>query len=401
MSGIVEIRPGLHWIGAKHPELKIFDELFPTRNGTTYNAYLVRGARKTALIDTVKAPFTGEFLKKLEALEAERIDYVVVNHTEPDHSGALGELLERHPEATILCTRPGENFLHQLYNRPLPTQVVADGEEVDLGGRVLRFLLAPYLHWPDTMFTYLPEDHVLFSCDAFGAHFCGERLYNDEVSDFSGEFAFYFDSIMRPFKDKVREAVAKVENLPIDLIAPSHGPLLRRDPRGAIAAYKRWAAPPPPGTRVLLLTLSPHGNTRDMAAYVRGGLQSRGLEVIERAIIELENRELRDLLEQTDALVVATPTINRDAPPPVWQALSLLSSVTPRGKVGAVFGSYGWSGEAVKLVEERLAGLKYALAVPGIHFRFKPSEEDHRACREFGEKVADFLLSQGAGGAAS
>ena len=392
MSGIIEIRPGLHWVGAKHPELKIFDELFPTRNGTTYNSYLVRGERKTAIIDTVKAPFTGEFLEKLEQLGTERLDFVVVNHTEPDHSGALGDLLERHPEATILCTRPGENFLRQLFNRPLPTRVVADGEEVDLGGRTLRFLLAPYLHWPDTMFTYLPEERVLFSCDAFGAHFCGEGLYDDEVPDLSGEFAFYFDSIMRPFKDKVREAVAKVEGLPLDLVCPSHGPLLRRDPRGAIAAYNRWSAPPAAGgPRVLLLTLSPHGNTRDMAAHARQGLESRGIEVVERAIIELENRELRDLLEQTDALVVATPTINRDAPPPVWEALSLLSSVTPRGKVGAVFGSFGWSGEAVKLVEERLTGLKYKLAAPGIHFRFKPTEEDHQACREFGEKIADFL----------
>ena len=394
MDSIVEIRPHVHWVGAKHPQLKIFDELFPTRNGTTYNSYLVRGKEKTALIDTVKAPFAADLMKKLAELQVEKIDYVVVNHTEPDHSGALDDILARYPEATIVCSRPGDNFLRQIFNHPLRTQVVADGEQIDLGGRTLQFFLAPNLHWPDTMFTWLPEEQLLFSCDAFGAHYSGEGLYNDEVADFSGEFSFYFDSIMRPFKASIREAVAKVENLPIAMICPSHGPLLREKPLAAVAAYKDWSQPPTNGTKVLLLTLSPHGNTRDMAHFVRAGLESRGLEVAERAIIDVPPQELRTLLEETDALVVATPTINRDAPPPVWQALSLLSSVTPRGKVGAVFGSYGWSGEAVKLVEDRLTGLKYKLAAPGILFRFKPTVDDQQACRTFGEKIADFMLPQ-------
>ncbi|MFA5514706.1 MAG: FprA family A-type flavoprotein [Desulfuromonadales bacterium] len=394
MASVVEIRPNLHYVGSKHPQLKIFDELFPTRNGTTYNSFLLRGAEKTVLIDTVKAPFAGDLLGKLDDLGVQRLDYIVVNHTEPDHTGALGDILRRFPEAIILCTRPGHNFLWQIFNLPLKTQVVADGDEIDLGGRTLRFFLAPNLHWPDTMFSYLPEERILFSCDAFGAHFCDDGLYNDEVSDFQKEFAFYFDSIMRPFKDKVREAVAKIKDLPIDMVCPSHGPLLRHHPKAAINAYKNWSQPPSNGKKVLLLTLSPHGNTRDMAAFVRQGLESRGLEVAERAIIELPPQDLRDLLEETDALVVATPTINRDAPPPIWQNLALLSSVTPRGKIGAVFGSYGWSGEAVKLVEERLSGLKYKLAVPGLLFRFKPTEEDNQACRQFGEKIGDFILQQ-------
>ena len=392
MSAISEIRPDVYWLGARHPELQVFDELFPTRNGTTYNAYLVRGSEKTALIDTVKAPFADDYLERVEKLSGGKVDFVVVNHTEPDHSGALEKVLQRYPEATVICTRPGENFLRQLFNHPMKTHVAAEGEEIDLGGRTLRFILAPYLHWPDTMFTWLPEEKLLFSCDAFGAHFCAEGLYDDEVPDFSGEFSFYFDSIMRPFRDKVREAVEKVENLPIDLICPSHGPIVRKGVREKLEAYRSWSLPLADGTRrALLLTLSPHGNTRDMATYVRQGLESRGVEVEERAIIAVEPRELRDLLERTDALIVATPTINRDAPPPVWQTMSLLSTVTPRGKIGAVFGSYGWSGEAVKMVEERLAGLKYQLPVPGIHFRFKPTDEDNQACREFGEKVGDAL----------
>ena len=231
MSNTAEICSNVHWVGARHPELTVFDELFPTRRGTTYNAYLVQGSEKIALIDTVKEMFSEEYLDKVGSIvPLEKIDLVVVNHAEPDHSGALGALLERNPDVTICCTRPGAKFLEELYERPLNTRVVSDGEEIDLGSKTLRFYMAPFLHWPDTMFTYLPEDAILFSCDAFGAHFCGPGLYNDEVGAFSSEFAFYFDTIMRPFKDKIREAVAKVEGLDLSMICPSHGPLFRNYP---------------------------------------------------------------------------------------------------------------------------------------------------------------------------
>jgi flavorubredoxin len=394
MANTVAICSNVHWVGVRHPDLTVFDELFPTRRGTTYNAYLVRGSEKIALIDTVKESFSDEFLDKVASLvPLEAIDLVVINHTEPDHSGALGRLLEKNPDLTICCTRPGEKFLEQLYERPLNTRVVGDGEEIDLGGKTLRFLMAPFLHWPDTMFTFLPEDGILFSCDAFGAHYCGNGLFNDEVGAFSSEFAFYFDTIMRPFKDKIREAVAKVEGLDLSMICPSHGPVLRKNPQAAIESYGSWAAAPENGTpRALLLVLSPHGNTRSMGEAVREGLESKGVEVVTKSLVDTPEEEIRDELERTDLLLIGSPTINRDAPSPVWRALSLLSSVTPRGKLGAVFGSYGWSGEAVKLVEERLKGLKYSLAAPGLCFRFKPTAEDIRTCRDFGAAAAEALL---------
>ncbi|BCR06116.1 MBL fold metallo-hydrolase [Desulfuromonas versatilis] len=394
MAGPIEIKPGVTWLGARHPELRIFDELFPTRHGSSYNSYLVRGTSKTALIDTVKAPYTEAFIENLSSLvPLEQIDLVVVNHTEPDHSGALGRLLELNPEIEVYCTRPGENFLKQLFEQPMKTHPVAEGEEIDLGGRTLRFILAPSLHWPDTMFTYLVEDAILFSCDAFGSHYCSDKLYNDEAGDFTAEFEQYFDTIMRPFKEKIREAVAKVEGLPIELVCPSHGPVLRSHPKAAIARYKELAAAPPASAakRALVLTLSPHGNTRQMARSVAAGLQAQGVEVAEYSLIDADTQVLRSELERCDALVVGTPTINRDAPPPVWNALSLLSSVTPKGKLGAVFGSFGWSGEAVNLVEERLKGLKYSLPVPGLTYRFKPTDHDIQECRDFGEQVGKAL----------
>jgi flavorubredoxin len=391
MDQIQQIIPGVDWVGVRHPELKIFDELFPTHNGTTYNAYLVRGRDKTALIDTVKEPFTEDLLAKLEAIGGlDAIDLVVVNHTEPDHSGALRHLLARRPDLPVYCSKPAQNFLAQLLNAPFNAQVVSDGMEIDLGGRTLRFLLAPSLHWPDTMFTYLVEDALLFPCDAFGAHYCAQKLFDDEIPDFTQDFLSYFDCIMRPFKEKVREAVAKVEQLPLKMICPSHGPIHRRNPQAVIDTYRRLAALPPASAkpRALMLTLSSHGNTRQMAAAVREGVESQGFDVVEMRLCELRDGDLRDELELTDLVLVGTATINRDAPPQVWHALSLFSLVTPKAKVAAAFGSFGWSGEAVKLVEERLKGLRFKPAAAGLTLRFRPTEEDLAACRKFGVEAA-------------
>ncbi|MDT8441149.1 MAG: FprA family A-type flavoprotein [Desulfuromonadales bacterium] len=397
MDSYQQIGDNLYWVGARHPELKIFDELFPTHNGTTYNSYLVRGTEKTALLDTVKAPFTAEFLDRLDQLcGLDAIDLVVVNHTEPDHSGALAALLERRPDLPVYCSKPAENFLKQLLNKPFNAQVVTDNSEVDLGGKTLRFILAPSLHWPDTIFTYLVEDGVLFPCDAFGAHYCSQKLFNDEIPDFTADFLFYFDCIMRPFKEKVRQAVDKLDGLTLNMICPSHGPLHRHEPRAVIDAYRRLSAPPPENQqpRALLLTLSSHGNTRQMAAAVSEGLAGKGFEVQEMRMCELRDGDLRDELELADLVLVGTPTINRDAPPQVWHALSLFSLVTPKASVAGVFGSFGWSGEAVKMVEERLKGLRFKLPVESLCFRFQPTGDDFDRCREFGRAMAAAVLGE-------
>lgn len=379
------------WVGVRHPDLEIFDELFPTHNGTTYNSYVVRGQDKTALIDTVKAPFTDEFLGKIEeAVGFDNIDLVVISHTEPDHSGALGRLLEKNPDLQVYCSRPSQNFLNQLLNHPFNANVVSDGDELDLGGLTLRFILAPYLHWPDTIFTYLVEEEILFPCDAFGAHYCPNKLFDDEIPDFSKDFYFYFDCIMRPFKDKVRDAVAKVENLGLQMICPSHGPIRRRDPKAVIDSYKRLSVPPPEFAqpRALMLTLSSHGNTHTMAATIREELEAKGFEVVTMRMCEMRDGDLRDELELADLILVGSATINRDAPPQAWHALSLFSLVTPKAKIAGAFGSFGWSGEAVKHIEERLKSLRFKLPVPGLTLRFTPTEENLQECRDFARQLA-------------
>ncbi len=391
MEHYQEVTNNVFWVGVRHAELQIFDELFPTHNGTTYNSYVVKGSEKTALIDTVKAPFTEEFFAKIdECVGLDNIDLVVVNHTEPDHSGALIKLLEKRPDLPVYCSRPAQNFLSQLLNGPFNAQVVSDGGEVDLGGRTLRFVLAPYLHWPDTMFTYLVEDAVLFPCDAFGAHYCASKLFDDEIPDFSQDFHFYFDCIMRPFKDKVRAAVSKVDELELKLICPSHGPIRRSDPGAVVDSYRRWSALPPeqPNPRALMLTMSAHGNTHRMAKEIREELEKQNFHVVDLRMCELRDSDLRDELELADLVLVGTSTINRDAPPQAWHAMSLFSLVTPKAKIAAAFGSFGWSGEAVKLVEERLKGLRFKIPVPGLTLRFSPTDDNLRECREFAGQVA-------------
>ncbi len=397
MENSIQVVHGVHWVGVRHPDLKVFDDLFPTRNGTTYNSYLIQGTNKTALIDTVKEPFAGEFFSKVgEHIDPAKVDIVVVNHTEPDHSGAVAQLIEKNPAVQVYCSKAGENFLKQLLNRSFNAVIVNDGDEVDLGGKTLRFIMAPYLHWPDTIFTYLVEEELLFPCDAFGAHYCPDKLFDDEINEFYSDFHFYFDCIVRPFKDKVRDALKKCEGLPIKMVCPSHGPIRRSSGQFAIESYARWCAAPSNSgkPKALLAVLSSHGNTRDMAKVIETELFAQGVDVTTFALSDMRDDDYRDALEHADVLLIGTPTIQRDAPPHVWHALSLISSVTPKSKLGAVFGSFGWSGEAVKMVEQRLTGLKYKLVAEGLTFRFTPTKENMEACRAFAEQVAGVVLTE-------
>lgn len=396
MNEVIEIKKDLHWLGALHPDLRMFDDLFPTEHGTTYNSYLIKGGEKIALIDAVKGKFTDQFLDKIRTVaDPAKIDYIIVNHSEPDHSGALAYLLENCPNATVLCTQAAKNFLTNMIRRPFPCKVVKDGETVDLGGRTLRFILAPFLHWPDTMFTRLEEERIMFTCDAFGAHYCNTKsIFNDEIEDFSSARQFYFDCLVRPFKDKVLSAIEKVRHDVIDMICPSHGPIIRKDPWRVIEQYENWSKPVNSGKRIVLLYISPHGNTEKMAAAVAEGARKDGLEVVCQSVARLSDRELRDLLETGDALLFGVPTINRDVPKPIWDLLSFFSTVKLKTNIAAVFGSYGWSGEACKLVEDRLKGMGFKLAGEAVRGMFTPTDELLDDCRKLGAAVAEQVAAR-------
>ncbi len=402
----INIAPGVHWIGALDPGLRSFDMILRTANGTTYNAYAVRGSDGVAIIDTVKAEFADEFFARLaHVARLEEIRVIVLNHLEPDHTGALPELLRRAPQARLIISKRAPAMLKALLKPTedqLDYEVVDTGDEVSLGDRRLRFLNTPYLHWPDTQCTYLVEQQVLFSGDVFGCHHCDLRLFNDRVGEFRFSFDYYYAHIMRPFKSHVRDALKLIEPLPLTLIAPAHGPILRERPRRYVTRYRElsssgegfdrpFEANDQPAS-LIVFYLSAYGSTTRMAEAVQAGAEAvPGLRV---SLYDLEGSEIApfiDLIEEADALAFGSPTVNGDAVKPIWDLLSSLGGISLRGKIGAAFGSYGWSGEAVPMIEDRLRGLKMRVPVSGLRLQLTPTAAELDACRAFGRQIAEAM----------
>ncbi len=401
----VEVAPGVHWIGALDPTLRTFDIILKTANGTTYNAYLVRGETGVAIVDTVKAEFADEFFARLESVARyDEIRAIVLNHLEPDHTGALPELMRRAPGASLYISTRANSMLKALLkpaDGALEYTTVGTGDEVDLGGRTLRFLHTPFLHWPDTQCTYLVEGQVLFSGDVFGCHYCDNRLFNDRVGDFRFSFDYYYAHIMRPFKQHVMEALRLIEPLPLKIIAPTHGPILRERPRRYVTHYRELStsslSDPFGGDEKSLVVfyMSSYGNTARMADAVRAGADAVG--GVRVSLYDLEGGEIDpfvDLIEEADGLAFGSPTINGDAVKPVWDLLSSLAVVNLKGKLGAAFGSYGWSGEAVRMIEDRMRGLKMRVPVAGLRVKLIPTEEELAECRVFGSRIAEALVGK-------
>lgn len=384
------------WVGALDPLVRTFDVIMKAEEGTTYNSFLVRGSHKTALIDTVKEKFIPEFISNLAEFGGPgNIDYIVLNHTEPDHSGALGELIDRMPGAQVIISQKAEIFLRHLLNREVNIRLVGDGDTIDLGGERLRFVSAPFLHWPDTMFTYLERTRVLFTCDFLGSHYCDDRFFNNLVNDFSRSFRYYFQSIIRPSKKYVLDAVSKLEELDIEIIAPGHGPILRKDARKYIEMYREWSRVERAFEKLLLIFyVSIYGNTARMAAEIAKGVREEGVAARIFDVTETKPEDVLDEIEKADGVVVGSPTINHDAVKPIWDLLSSLATINVSGKVGASFGSYAWSGQAPKLIEERLRGLRFKIPEPFVRAQFVPTESDIKACREFGSRLAKSLASE-------
>jgi flavorubredoxin len=387
-----EIEKNIYWTGALDPDLRLFDVLFPTEHGTTYNSYLVRGD-KVAIIDTAKGRCYDQFLTNVTSLVApEDVDYVICNHLEPDHSGSLAAFLKEAKNAQVVVSRTGEHYVRNILNADVSPLKMGDDDVLDLGGKTLRFVFAPFLHWPDTMFTYAVEDKVLFPCDVFGSHFCDERMYDDLVGDFSEEFEVYYRGIMGPFKDKMLEAIDKIKDLEIDIICPSHGPILRSDPWKYVNQYVEWSTLPASEAKsILVFYASAHGNTKMMAEEIAEGASVEGVEVEVFDLTETAPGEVVDRIEVADALIIGSPTFNGDAVKPVWDLLSSLATIKLRGKVGAAFGSYGWSGEAVGMIEDRLKGLKFKVPEAGLKFTLVPTAQELESCREFGARIAESL----------
>lgn len=392
----MRIKPDIFQVGVKDPDLRMFDIVIPTEWGTTYNSYLV-GQENPVLIDTVKVQFAEEFFANLEArMDISKLQYLIVNHTEPDHAGSIKKLLERAPHVTIYASRAAIQFLQEQLNFAFQHVVVKCQDTLKVGNKTFRFIMAPFLHWPDTMFTYLEEEKVLFTCDGFGCHYCsptGNMLQSKEP-DFTPAIHHYFDFIMGPFKPKVLEAIEKIRALPIELIAPGHGPILDSDPWKVVNLYEKWSKTQvvSSGRKVIIAYVSAYGHTKAMAEHIAEGLQSEGIhpEVIDLALRSEE--ETKEALRSFDGLIVGSPTLNRDVVEPVWKALELVDLTQAKGKKCAAFGNYGWSGEAVPLLEERLKQMGMASVLPGLKVRFGIGPAEEAACQTFGRDFAQAVI---------
>ncbi len=399
----VQIAEDMHWIGALDPSLRTFDIILKTANGTTYNSYLIRGSEGVAVIDTVKEQFSDVFFARLEsAARYDEIKVIVLNHLEPDHSGALPELMRRAPQAQLYISQQAQGMLKALLkNEDFDFKTVTTGDSVSLGNRTLRFLHTPYLHWPDTMCTYLEEKKTLFSGDVFGCHFCDNRLFNDLAGDFRFSFEYYYSHIMRPFKEYVLRALKLIEPLELNTIAPAHGPILRDRPRDYVKRYRELSTArlhnevADKDKSLLVFYISSYGNTARMAEAIYAGADD--VKDVRVSLYDLEGSEVGpfvDLIEEADGIVFGSPTINGDAVKPVWDLLSSLAVVSTRGKTGAAFGSFGWSGEAIRMMEDRMRGLKMLLPVPGLKVKLIPTDEELQRCREFGRDIANALVGR-------
>lgn len=392
----MKIKEGVYWVGVKDPKLRIFDVIMQAEAGTTYNSYLILGNEKVALVDTVKASFRDEFFKKIEEIiPIEKIDYIILNHLEPDHSGALPYILEK-TKARVVISKNAQVILKELLHRDINPMLVGDGNSISLGDKTLEFIQAPFLHWPDTMFTYLVEDSILFPCDFLGCHYCDENsIFNDETLDFSFSFKHYFFTIMRPFKEYSLQAIKKIENKKIEIVAPSHGPILRNDPWKYINLYREWSTPKKKDyKKAVIFYASPYGGTAAMAQNIAKGLMDNRIvtEIFDLSGTGIDETII-DIIEESDALIVGSSTINGDAIKPVWILLASLATISLRNKIGFAFGTYAWSGEAAKMIENRMKDLKMKVPEPFLRAQMVPTEEDLQKSYEVGKRLAEVIKS--------
>jgi len=353
-----QIRPGVHWLGAIDWNRRLFDALIPLPDGTSYNAYLVQGAAKTALLDAVDPAMEDVLMHQLAGVE--RIDYVISQHAEQDHSGAIPTVLAKYPQATVVCTPKAKDLLvDHLGVAPERIQTVEDGETLDLGGKTLRFLYTPWVHWPETMVTHLPEDRILFSCDFFGSHVATSNLYAGDDPYINEAAKRYYAEIMMPFRKMVARNVQKVREVEFDLIAPSHGPIYDH-PAGILSAYEDWVSDRV-SNLVVVPYISMHGSTGRMVDYLIAALAERGVSVQPFELSTTDIGKLAMALVDAATIVIGTPTVHGGPHPSVFSATHLANALRPKLKYAAIIGSYGWGTRAVERIAELIPNLKVEL----------------------------------------
>lgn len=397
----LKLKENFYWLGVQDPELKVFDITMTTEFGSSYNSYLLKGSEKTVVFETAKAKFADQYFDKLgELVAVSDIDYLVVNHTEPDHAGSIAKLIERNPEITVVGSQMAIAFLKEITNGEFKSQVVKDGDTLSLGDKTLRFISAINLHWPDAIYTYIVEDKTLISCDSFGAHYAFDevlvsklRTKGEEVyMEYLDQVHYYYQCIMKPFHAFVQQAINRIKNLEIDMICTGHGPVLDENPWEIVHLYEEWAAAPPANPRktIVMPYVSAYGYTAALAEKIAEGVRSAGdFEVRLYDMVEAERVEVIDEILKADGLLLGTPTMVGDALEPIWDLLLGVHPIQVAGKPASAFGSFGWSGEGVPNILARMGQLRMKVFEEGYKVRFNPSSTQLEGAFAFGKRFAE------------
>ncbi len=395
----LKLKDGLYWTGILDPQLRVFDIIMNTEYGTTYNSYLLKGSGKIALFETAKRKCMDEYLDKLTSLiDIKDIDYIIVDHTEPDHAGSAEKLIELNPAIKLVGTATAISFMKEICNTDFASIIVKEGDTLSLGDKTLRFIAAPNLHWPDAMYTYVEEDKVLLTCDSFGAHYSLDEVLSSKIKnqeDYMSALRYYFDNIIGPFKPYVLKAIDKIKDLDIDMICPGHGPVLDEDPWKIVNIYKGWSTEINPNTKktVVIPYVAAYGYTEILANKIAEGIKAAGdIDVKLFDMVASDQAQVLGEIYWADGILFGTPTILGEALKPIWDLTTSIFPVLHGGKIASAFGSYGWSGEAVPHMIERLKQLRMKVYGNGLRVRFKPSESQLADAYEFGYNFGRSVL---------
>jgi flavorubredoxin len=383
---IFEISNKIYWVGVRDWNRRLFDALIPLPKGTTYNAYLVIGDNKKALIDTVNPGFEKELEERIRKVEdPSGLDYVIMNHAEPDHAGSIPHIMSINSKATLITTSKGAKMAQTFYKVPENRiKTVADGDSVDLGNKTLRFIEAPMLHWPETMFTYVPENKTLFPCDFFGSH-VAEGLYDDEVEDLTVHAQRYFGEIMMPFRFSAQKALEKIKNLQIETIAPSHGPIHKNTKR-ILDVYKSWSNGETKQKAIIVYTTM-WNSTEKMIQPMAETLASEGIEIARHNLTVSDIGDVAKDLVDSRAIVLGAPAVLGGAHPLAVYATYLVKALRPPAKFAAVLSSYGWGGGAIRHIQETLGPSKMEI-VGSLEINGPPTENNVREIVEMAKTLA-------------
>ena len=393
---ILEITKDVHWVGVLDRELVTFDVVMHTPYGTTYNSYFIN-AEKKALVETVKEKYFPVFVEKLKQLtNPADLEYIIVNHTEPDHSGSLSKLLEIAPNATVLGSGNAIRYLKDMIGFEFKHKQVRDGDVIDLGNKKIRVIGAPNLHWPDSIYTFLEEDQLLFTCDSFGAHYCDARMFDDKVCVWDEAFRYYFDVILKPFSKFMLKAIEKIRPLPIKAVCPGHGPILRTHWKKYVdlsEQYAREALSLGDKPMVFIPYVSAYQNTATIAMSLAKGISKVPGVYVE--VHDIENMSLEHMeyyMANSTGVLIGSPTINQNILMPVYQLFAAINPLRDKGKLASGFGSLGWSGEAARMLESNLENLKLKYFGQGLFIKFTPHQDGIEQSIAYGKAFAEEML---------